>query len=405
MRRSILIAALALFLGLTWSGCVTPGGEPAASVSAVSSEGGIAGEFLSRARDLENRGFPVRALRRYRIALTVDPENPEALEAAGRLESRLDARADEHCRVGLAFHKEGKYAQARHEFLTALRLDPDHPTAAGMLVSRERVRSTRYIVHRVVPGESLSALAQRYYGDYRMFPEIARYNQLRDATRLTVGQELRIPEIEGAPFLTGEVPVETEEKAPPEYGLWEWGAYEAAAGREADEVAGEAEESARITSCLAHGIALFDRRKYRQAVVELERVLHARPGDETARDYASKAHFRLAEDLFEKQQFLAAREGFMEALRIRGDCAECHRYAEKSEDLYKESHYRRGMQYYNQERLREAMGEWERVRALDPGYKRVDYLIERSRKILSNLEALKRHQGKSPEEDGGSRPD
>ena len=394
MRRSILVAALALFLGFTWSGCVTPGREPAASVPTGTFEGRIAGEFLSRARDLENRGFPVRALRRYRIALTVDPENPEALEAAGRLESDLGARADEHCRAGLAFHKEGKYAQARHEFLVALRLDPDHPTAAEMLVSRKRVRCKRYVVHRVASGESLSALAQRYYGDYHLFPEIAQHNNLRDATRLTVGQELRIPEIEGNPFLTGEVPVETEEKGSPEYGLWEWGAYETAAGSETDAAAKEAQAWARIEACLAHGIALFDRRKYRQAIEEFERVLDARPGDETARDYAFEAHFRLAVDLLEKKRFLAAREGFLESLRIRGDCAECHRYAEKSEDLFKESHYRRGMQYYNQERLREAIAEWERVRALDPGYKRVDYLIERSRTILSNLEVLKRRREK-----------
>lgn len=394
MRRSTLVTALALILGLSWSGCVTLGREPAASVPAGASEGRIAGEFLSQARDLENRGFPVRALRRYRIALTVDPENPEALEAAGRLEAELGARAEEHCRAGLAFHKEGKYAQARHEFLVALRLDPDHPTAAEMLLSRKRVRCKRYLVHRVAPRESLSALAQRYYGDYHLFPEIAQYNNLKDATRLTVGQELRIPEIEGVPFLTGEVPVETEEESSPEYGLWEWGAYEAAAGSEADEAAKEAQEWARTEACLAHGIALFDRRKYRQAIEEFERVLDARPDDETARDYAFEAHFRLAEDLFEKKQFLAAREGFLESLRIRGDCAECHRYAEKSEELFKESHYRRGMQYYNQERLREAIAEWERVRAVDPSYKRVDYLIERSRKILKNLEALRRHQEK-----------
>ncbi len=395
-RRGILAAAFTLFIGLSLSGCLTTGKERALSGPTGQSGERIAGEFVSRAQDLEDRGLPVRALRQYRIALAVDPESPEALEGAGRLEAELGARADEHFRAGQAFHKAGKYEQARHAFLVALRLNPDHRAAAEMLVSRKRVRSTRYIVHRVGSGESLSALAQRYYGDYRMFPEIARYNNLTDATRLTVGQELRIPELEGAPFRTGEVPVETEAEAPPEYGFWEWGAYEAAAGREADATAEEAPESARIAACLAQGIALFDRRKYRQAIEELERVIDATPANETARDYASRAHFRLAQDLLEKKRFLAAREGFLESLRIRGDCAECERYARRSEDLFKETHYRRGMQFYNQERLREAIAEWERVRTLDPDYKRVDYLIERSRKILSNLEDLKKHQEKKP---------
>lgn len=391
-RRGILAAALALFLGLSGSGCVTPVASPPTGTS----EGPVAGEFLARARDLESRGFPVRALRQYRIALTAEPENPEAAEAAERLEAELGKRADAHCRSGMVFHKEGKYEQARHEFLVALRLNPDHTEAAEMLVSRKRVRSKRYIVHRVAPGESLSGLAKRYYGDYHLFPEIARYNNLKDATQLTVGQELQIPEIEGVPFLTGEVRVETEAADPPEYGRWEWGAYEAAAEGEANERAKEEQESARIAACLAHGIALFERGKYRQAIEEFERVLEATPDDEAARNYAFEAHFRLAEDLFEKRQYLAAREGFMESLRIRGECAECHRYAKKSEDLYKEFHYRRGMQYYNQEKLREAIAEWERVRAVDPSYKRVDYLIDKSRKILSNLEDLKRRQEEMP---------
>ncbi|MCF8063095.1 MAG: tetratricopeptide repeat protein [Deltaproteobacteria bacterium] len=397
--RGILVGALTLLLGLSGSGCVTPAGKQAAPEPSGLSEvdpGRIAGDFISRARDLESRGLPVRALRQYRIALTVDPESREALEAAGRLESDLSARADERCRIGLEFHKQGKYDQARRRFLAALRLKPDHPTAAGMLVSRKRIRSTRYVVHQVAPGESLSALAQRYYGDYRKFPEIARYNSLSDATRLMVGQALRIPEIEGVPFHIGGVEVQTEEEIPAEAGLWEWGGLEATAWAQGDEAAEEAREKARTAACLANGIALFDRKKYRQAVEELEQVLIAAPEDEIARDYAFKAHFRLAEDLFEKKQYLAARERFLASLRLRKDCAICHRYVERCEELFKEAHYRRGMQFYNQEKLLEAIREWERVQDLDPNYKRVGYLIEKAGTILSNLEDLKRAQRKQP---------
>jgi tetratricopeptide (TPR) repeat protein len=394
--KAILLPILILLLGASWSGCATPAANRAApgpSGPPGPAPEAIAGDFVSRGRDLEGRGFPVRALRQYRIALAVQPEDPETRKAVNRLDADLSARADERVQAGLAFHKQGKYEQARREFLAALRLKPDHHRAAEMLVSRVRVQSKRYIVHRVEPGETLAGLAKRYYGDYNLFPEIARYNNLADATRVLVGQELRIPAIEGVPFLTGEARVETREERPPEYSLWERGGYEAEANAEVEAAAKEAQEAqekAQTAACLANGISLFEREKYRQAVEELERALEAMPQDETAREYAFKAHFRLAEELFEKKQYLAARERFLASLRIRVDCVRCHQYARKSEELYKEAHYRRGMQYYNEEKLIEAIREWERVRVLDPDYKRVDYLIEKSNRILANLEDLKK---------------
>ena len=47
------------------------------------------------------------------------------------------------------------------------------------------------------------------------------------------------------------------------------------------------------------------------------------------------------------------------------------------------------MQLYGNEQLVEAIEEWERVIALDPKYKRVDYLINKAQTILEKLEEIK----------------
>jgi hypothetical protein len=39
--------------------------------------------------------------------------------------------------------------------------------------------------------------------------------------------------------------------------------------------------------------------------------------------------------------------------------------------------------------LNDAIEEWELVWALDPGYKRVEYLIQKAKTILKNIEKLK----------------
>ena len=70
----------------------------------------------------------------------------------------------------------------------------------------------------------------------------------------------------------------------------------------------------------------------------------------------------------------------------------------KSEDLYREMHYKRGMKYFGNEQLREAIQEWELVRARDPKYKRVGYLIDKAETILKNIEKLKKEHRKELQE-------
>ncbi len=49
--------------------------------------------------------------------------------------------------------------------------------------------------HEVKSGETLSKLAQHYYGDASLYPKIFEANQdiLKDPNKIRVGQKLRIP--------------------------------------------------------------------------------------------------------------------------------------------------------------------------------------------------------------------
>ncbi|MFO7784715.1 MAG: hypothetical protein ACQET7_08855 [Thermodesulfobacteriota bacterium] len=401
--NSRLPAVLIMLLSVTGAGCITADGKSAGyeqSVTTLPNPSGIAARFVARGADLEVRKDPVRALREYRIALSVDPENEEALERARLLETALNDKADEHFLSGLEFHEQGRYEKARREFLRGLRLRPDHHKTVEMLVSRKRVPSTRYVLHAIAPGETLSGLAFRYYEDFGKFPMIAKYNSLGDATFIMAGQVISIPEIEGLPFNTGDVEFRTDEGEASRFGLWEWGAFEAAYyGTEditSEEAARGLEEEDGIEGYISNGIILFNEKKYRQAIEAFDLALKVKPDDDVALEYAYKARFQLAENLLERKEYLAARDAFLDLLRIREDCGKCNRYILKSEELYLEAHYRKGMQYYNQEKLHEAIGEWERVRNVDPDYKRVDSLIEKAQRILVRLEDLKRGREQKP---------
>jgi len=49
--------------------------------------------------------------------------------------------------------------------------------------------------HEVVKGDTLSKIAERYYGDPSLYPQIFEANKdiLTDPNRIKVGQKLRIP--------------------------------------------------------------------------------------------------------------------------------------------------------------------------------------------------------------------
>jgi len=350
-------------------------------------------DSLRKGRAFEQKRDMVAARKQYKLALTVDPSSQEAIEGHSRVKRQIDRAAKSHYRAGLKYHKEGKYGRARQEFLMALRLRPDYPEVVNMLTSRKRIKIKRYVVHTIKPGESLSKVAGMYYGDHQKFPIIAKYNNLTDATRVHEGQKIKVPEIEGIEFLVGRKSVETEETGVDYSGPWDWEAFsEGESGVKGPQEEQEPDE--QIVIYRDHGIDLYHKKQYQEALIALNLALNIEPDDKTTLEYAHKSHFQNARILFDNRDYLQAKREFEASLKYKSDCQECVAYAIKSEDLYKELHYKRGMQYFGKQQLKEAIQEWELVRNRDPNYKRVEYLINKAETILENIEKIKQEQRK-----------
>jgi len=119
----ILYSVLLLVLA---TGCSTLGGKSPAQLGE---------EYTAKAQQYEAQGDLVEALEQYKLALTVDPENQLAKEKKTTIEEKLYQLAEEHYQIGLRFYKKGQYGQARKEFLTALRYDPEHAEAKDKLTT------------------------------------------------------------------------------------------------------------------------------------------------------------------------------------------------------------------------------------------------------------------------------
>ena len=352
--------------------------------------------LLERALEYERKNQPHKALQSYEAALAVIVAKKEGLEDS------LRRNAEKHYRRGLELQDQGKYGKARHEFLTALRLRPDFPEVVELLKPLQPKPHTRYVVHRVEEGEFLATIAQKYYNDPSKFGIIARFNDLEDATKLYAGMKLKIPEIEGVSFSPA-AGAQTVISTSPEKGSKEGSkAVDQKAGEKiAAGVIAPAAEDPSITReqemdydpvgiYQEQGVSLLEEGQYLAALHEFQKVLNTDPSRKQVREYMAWAHYRQGEVLFNHAEYLGARTHFQKALSFDEDWTACKEYVKRSEDAYKEVHYLKGIQHFEEEKLREAIEEWQVVNDMDPNYKQVQNYLLRARKLLEKVQELKK---------------
>jgi nucleoid-associated protein YgaU len=489
-------------------------------------------EYILKAQAFESEGDPVEALKMYRLALAANPKSAAARERIPVLEAKLKELAENHYQDGMVLYRKGRYAEARKEFLIALQYDPEQAQAQQMTGEQEAVKGVEgYVLHTVQPNESLSLLANRYYGDYKKFHLIARFNRLDDARRITVGQVIKVPIVEGVPFLAegggivsaGEKPggkktegVSTTQRfiahtIRPGESLWQLAAQyygdhqyseviarynglndprnirvgqeikipeiegvpflvketqsEATRATAAEETAKPspaatqepetaavpaaqlkptpvrpeapkpptppAEQSSPIVSApqapkplpmpvaepkppkvpqppaaeplikegkslsveevAAHrqqGIDFYKNRNYAAAIDEFQQVLGATPDDPTAKRYMGFAYYEQGMRFYQNQEYLQAVGSLKTALTYDSRCGQCRAYIEKSEEAFKELFYRRGLDYFKAEKLEDAIRQWEAVYDMDPGYKDVKSSLQKARQLQQRLQEV-----------------
>ena len=149
-------------------------------------------------------------------------------------------------------------------------------------------------------------------------------------------------------------------------------------------------EKKRSANLRDEAIALYNQKKFKEAIAKFETVAKNDPNDSGVREYLEKSHFQQGLILFGKEDYLAARDEFKKALEYNKNCEQCEKNIQKSEDTYKEVHYDKGLAYFGDQKLAEAIQEWESVSALDPNYKDVNKNLTKAKTLYERLESIKR---------------
>jgi len=190
--------------------------EPAAAPTAETPDDfrGIPGKYRKLADSAEKAGALRRALLYRKVVKGFAPEDADAREHVERLERKIRGQVDRRYRNALALEESGENEKAFREFLAVLVLDPDHEAALRWVKNGQNRKNGKNGVAEaksrswtVREGDTLRKIAGEVYRDPDKEFLIAYFNRLPKGSTLSIGTELRLPDVDAeSSTMTEKVP-------------------------------------------------------------------------------------------------------------------------------------------------------------------------------------------------------
>ena len=384
-ERRLLAAAI---VGLALGGCATaagPTGEPKAAGGAVPvARDPLASRHRDQALALERDGQLRRAAEEWKIVLTITPADSRARESLRALQAKIDEQVAARIDEGRKALARGVQLEARRKFLAALALDPANRAAFDAL--QTSTREVEFLTHTVRAGDTLSSLAQRYYGDRSRSEVIWETNQLPPNPRLTPGTSLKIPEIPGVPF----VHPEARRPAPPVAAVPtpdvpRPGPAPAPSAAPTGPASKE-EYTPEVNPLLAEAREALERSDYPDAIGTVDRYLASKPGDREGLTLKKQALYGQARSQLDAKQYPESIQSLTLLTRLQPDYEDASALLRQARARIIEQHYTQGVRFYREEKLKEAIAEWRVVLEMDPANANARRNIDQAERLLRGLE-------------------
>lgn len=324
-----------------------------------------------RARMLERDGQLRAALLEWKVARTIDPDDAEARTEQTKLEGRIQRRVTERLGEARAAVARGAHAEARRKLLAVLALDPENAAAVGLLRS---VREVDFVTHTVRAGETLGAIAERYYGDRSRSEVIWETNRLPAGRPLAVGSTLKIPEIPGLPFAAAGARAATATPSPP---------------RPTTDRSTATEEPPEVDPMLADIRDAIDRRDYAVALADIDRYIVLNPGDRELVELKKLTLYRQGYALLEQKSYDEGYKTLRQLARLQPDYLDITSLVQQARRQVIDHHYQEGIRHFREERLQESITEWRLVLDIEPQHPNARRNIEQAERLLEALERRK----------------
>jgi len=335
----------------------------------------LVARHVEQAAALERTGDLRRAADELKIALTIRPGDAAATAALKTLAATIEGQVAERIRAGRAALARGVQVEARRQFLAALALDPGNRIAFDAL--QTDTKEVAFITHTVRSGDTLAALAQRYYGDRSRSEVIWETNQLPPNPRLVAGTILKIPEIPGVPFVPSEPRRPAAPATPPP-----------ATARTEPPV--KEEFAAEVNPLLAEAREALDRKDWNEALSDVDRFLATNPGNADGIAVKKQALYQQGKTQLDSRHYTESYRALVQLARLQPDYEDSAKLLQQARTRAIEQHYAQGLRLYQEEKLAEAISEWRLVLDLDPQHANAKKNMDQAEKLQKALDQRKK---------------
>ena len=366
----IEIIALSLVLPILFlSGCATSPDKSKQPPSPASLKGqeegkdpfsGLAERYRLKAREHEKKGDLPKALRAWEVVKNFLPGDAEAEEKKVHLKKQIPAAADQHFKKGQAFLKANSHGLARKEFLSALYLKPDHAEAIQYL--KQRMAGEDFITYEVKKGDTIKGVARKIYEDPQKDFLIAYFNGLKADSPIEPPLLLRMP-ILSLPAAAKRPSAPAKPTPDP-----------------------KAETALNIQETLEKGKEAYGRENYQESAALTETVLEYDPANREGRELLNASYYQLGRQFEQEKNYPEAIEAFQ---RVDSGYKDVRNHLALSQKELAEAHYLRGLNYFLEEKLEEAIQEWESTLTLEPQHPKAKNDIATARNLLQKLDKIK----------------
>jgi tetratricopeptide (TPR) repeat protein len=153
-------------------------------------------------------------------------------------------------------------------------------------------------------------------------------------------------------------------------------------------VSSEEEEETGEEVSLTEALELFRRNEYHAAIDAFSRVLARDPGLREALEYQKIAYYNMGVEYFEKADYTEALTMFDRLRKLQPDFKRLSHYWRQAREKLAEQHYLAGIRYFKEQQLKEAIQEWDQALALNPNLENAQRSKDRATRLLKNLETI-----------------